>query len=163
MAIVAALGIHLGPNTSLLKFLVTTWQARYDEIARVEAVGETFMTQGIRILTRDGEWAIFSSLQPPVGALRVIQASGTPVSFDPVALQVLGAWQLTNESAWATDVPRRDPPVMERGPSPSTRPTQKPYRDGFFGPARRRGSPLYVSRAPLGPVGVEPRQNAILS
>jgi hypothetical protein len=76
--------LRLEPRYGLLRFTAPTWEARYDEIAEVQAVGFGGLSSGIRVFTQYGDWAVFSTRQRPE-VLSAIANMKVPVNSSPIS------------------------------------------------------------------------------
>ena len=66
-----------------------TWEARYEEITNVAAVGRVpVMTHGVRFRTVDGEWVVFWAINRGK-VLRTLAARGLAVAPKPVRFHFL--------------------------------------------------------------------------
>ena len=80
-------GLSMEANESrhLLRHAVPVWQARYDDLAEVQAVGKMpLIATGIRFRTAStGEWAVFWTSDRP-RVLQALSAHGLDVKTEPI-------------------------------------------------------------------------------
>lgn len=76
-------GVRIGPSVPWLSVLVPVWEARYEDLGEVQAVGTSRLTTSVRFISRDGRWAIFGTLERP-RVLSSLTARGVAVGSDPV-------------------------------------------------------------------------------
>src|ERR1700686_1798696 len=83
-------GVRLEASVWILKVLVPTWEATYEDIVEVQAMGRiSLVTTGIRFRTRStNEWVIFWTLRRPE-VLQAIAEKGLVVNADPVRFRYL--------------------------------------------------------------------------
>ena len=79
-------GLRMEPPVRFLRFLVPTWEARYDELIEVQAVGKIpLFSTGIRFrLTSTNQWIIYWTPDRPT-VLQSIAAHG--MSVNPNAIR----------------------------------------------------------------------------
>jgi hypothetical protein len=79
------LSMEAGGSRGWLRRAVPVWQARYDELADVQAVGTTPpIATGIRFRTAStGEWAVFWTAERP-RVLQALSAHGVVVRDEPI-------------------------------------------------------------------------------
>src|SRR5664280_1118756 len=80
-------GLSMEANKSrhLLRHAVPVWQARYDDLAEVQAVGKVpLIATGSRFRTAStGEWAVFWTSERP-RVLQALSAHGVDVKAEPI-------------------------------------------------------------------------------
>ena len=82
--------IRLRPIARFLRVLVPTWEARFEEISEVRAIGKVdFFTTGVRFRTnRPRDFAVFWTFQRP-DVLNSLEAVGLAVKRDPARFHYL--------------------------------------------------------------------------
>jgi len=75
-------------SQGLLRRAVPVWQARYDDLDDVQAVGNTpSIATGIRFRTAStGEWAVFWTTERP-RVLQALVAHGVDVKAEPISFR----------------------------------------------------------------------------
>lgn len=83
-------GIRLESSVRFLRFVVPIWEARYDELAEVQAVGRIpLFTTGIRFRTETAdEWIVYWTPERST-VMRALAAHGVKINTDPVRLHFL--------------------------------------------------------------------------
>jgi hypothetical protein len=75
--------LQMEPRFKFLKFTAPTWEARYNEIVELQAVGFGGLNSGIRIMTERGDWAVFKTRQR-ISVLSALSALQLPVISQPI-------------------------------------------------------------------------------
>jgi hypothetical protein len=79
-------GVVIGPSWAVFRPFVPSHRFRYDDLAEVQAVGQSKITCGIRFVSRStGKYAIFWTFSRPkvLGRLREhVQVNESPVRLD---------------------------------------------------------------------------------
>jgi hypothetical protein len=88
-------GIRVGPSSSLLSMSVPTWEARFDELDVIQAIGRVQgLTTGILFRkSQSHEWVIFWSTNRD-SAFAALENMGVAVSREPVHLRVGSQWRV---------------------------------------------------------------------
>ena len=79
------LSMEASESRRLMRRSVPVWQARYDDLAEVQAVGKTpLIATGIRFRTAStGEWAVFWTSERP-RVFQALSAHGVDVKAEPI-------------------------------------------------------------------------------
>jgi hypothetical protein len=81
-------GLRIKPSPNFLKSFIPVWEAHYDELADVQAVGTVPLFTGIRLRTATSDWVIFWTLKRP-DVLRAIGTHGVTVHAEPTRFHFL--------------------------------------------------------------------------
>jgi hypothetical protein len=84
--------LRLGHSAKLLRFLVPSWEARYQELEVAEAIGSSPLTTGVRLRTTDGDWVVFWTFHRDQ-VLRAIQQRGVIVDATPSRFRFFAPWR----------------------------------------------------------------------
>jgi len=88
-------GVRLGPSSSLLSMQIPTWEARFDELDVIQAIGRVKgVTTGILFRkSQSREWVIFWTLNREQ-VFTAFEHMGITVSREPVRLRVGNEWRV---------------------------------------------------------------------
>jgi len=75
-------GLRIGPSTHWLGFVLSKWEARFEELTEVQAVGRSRLASYIRFRVGRYEVALFGSFNRPE-VLRCLEELGLSVGLDP--------------------------------------------------------------------------------
>jgi hypothetical protein len=103
-------GVRVGPSSSLLSMSVPTWEARFDELDVIQAIGRlTGLTTGIVFRkSQSHEWVIFWTTNRDQ-VFTTFEQMGLAVSREPVRLLVGREWR---DSQFAEDQLRPSEPSV---------------------------------------------------
>jgi hypothetical protein len=88
-------GIRLGPSSSLLSMNVPTWEARFDELDAIQAIGRVQgMTTGILFRkSHSHDWIIFWTFNRD-RVFATFEQMGVSVSRDPIRIRMGSQWRV---------------------------------------------------------------------
>jgi hypothetical protein len=88
-------GVRVGPSSSLLSISVPTWEARFDELDVIQAIGRLQgLTTGILFRkSKSHEWVIFWTLHRDA-VFTTFEQMGITVSREPVRLRAGSQWRV---------------------------------------------------------------------
>jgi hypothetical protein len=134
-------GLRVGPSSSLLSLMVPTWEARFDELDDIQAIGRLKgLTTGILLRkAQSHEWVVFWTLNRDE-VFTALEHMGIIVSREPVRFRVGKQWR---ESQFVEDELRPSTPsVLGSAASPTATAT------GTTAAATGPSSPLVFATPP---------------
>jgi hypothetical protein len=117
-------GVRLGPSSSLLSMSVPTWEARFDELDVIQAIGRLKgMTTGILFRkSQSHEWVIFWTMGRDQ-IFTTFEQMGVIVSREPVRIRPGSQWRMNQ---FVEDELRPSEPSVLGSATAATSPTLSP-------------------------------------
>jgi hypothetical protein len=111
-------GLRVGPSSSLLSLSVPTWEARFDELDVIQAIGRVkgFTTGILLRKSQTHEWVVFWTLNREE-VFTALEHIGITVSREPVRFRVGKQWR---ESQFVEDELRPSLPSVLGSPASAT-------------------------------------------
>jgi hypothetical protein len=111
-------GLRVGPSSSLLSLSVPTWEARFDELDVIQAIGRVkgFTTGILLRKSQSHEWVVFWTLNREE-VFTALEHIGITVSREPVRFRVGKQWR---ESQFVEDELRPSSPSVLGSPASAT-------------------------------------------